>query len=94
MDGLYTGAQTLWNYSKCKQVAQPPSSSHILTVCKATQCISLPTVLDCILHRQACLGEEQQSTIIPVPKINHPRDFNDFRPVALTSLVMKNFEKS
>lgn len=33
------------------------------------------------------------STIIPVPKINHPRDFNDFRPVALTSLVMKNFEK-
>lgn len=33
------------------------------------------------------------STIIPVPKINHPIDFNDFRPVALTSLVMKNFEK-
>lgn len=33
------------------------------------------------------------STIIPVPKINHPIDFNHFRPVALTSLVMKNFEK-
>ena len=28
------------------------------------------------------------STIIPVPKINHPIDFNDFRLVALTSLVI------
>ncbi len=30
------------------------------------------------------------STIIPVPKSNRPRDLNDFRPVALTSLVMMN----
>ena len=31
--------------------------------------------------------------MIPVAKTNHPKAFNDFRPVALTSLVMKSFEK-
>jgi len=31
--------------------------------------------------------------VIPVAKTNHPKAFNDFRPVALTSLVMKSFEK-
>lgn len=33
------------------------------------------------------------SIIIPVPKSNNPRELNEFRPVALTSLVMKTFEK-
>ena len=31
--------------------------------------------------------------MIPVPKITNPRQFNDFRPVALTSLIMKISEK-
>lgn len=30
---------------------------------------------------------------MPVAKINNPKTLNDFRPVALTSLVMKQFEK-
>lgn len=30
---------------------------------------------------------------MPVPKNNHPKSLNDDRPVALTSLVMKSFEK-
>ena len=33
------------------------------------------------------------STVIPVPKITNPRQLNDFRPVALTSLIMKILEK-
>lgn len=33
------------------------------------------------------------STIIPVPISNNPRDLNEYRQVALTSLVMKVFEK-
>lgn len=33
------------------------------------------------------------STIIPVPKIPRPSEPNDFRPIALTSLVMKCFER-
>ena len=35
----------------------------------------------------------KSSTIIPIPKSKNPRELNEFRPVALTSLVMKTFEK-
>ena len=35
----------------------------------------------------------KKSIIIPVPKKNSPECLNDFRPVALTSVVMKCFEK-
>ena len=35
----------------------------------------------------------KSSTVIPVPKITNPRQLNDFRPVALTSLIMKILEK-
>uniref|UniRef100_A0A671TU97 Reverse transcriptase domain-containing protein n=1 Tax=Sparus aurata TaxID=8175 RepID=A0A671TU97_SPAAU len=35
----------------------------------------------------------KKSLIVPVPKNNKPRELNDLRPVALTSTVMKCFEK-
>ncbi len=35
----------------------------------------------------------KSSTIIPIPKVNKPRELQCFRPVALTSLVVKNLEK-
>ncbi|KAK1802892.1 hypothetical protein P4O66_021198, partial [Electrophorus voltai] len=35
----------------------------------------------------------KQSTIVPVPKKSWPSSSNDYRPVALTSVVMKCFEK-
>ena len=35
----------------------------------------------------------KQSVIIPVPKKNTPLCMNDYRPVALTSAVVKCFEK-
>lgn len=35
----------------------------------------------------------KQSLIVPVPKNNRPKELNDLRPVALTSAVMKCFEK-
>ncbi|KAK1802877.1 hypothetical protein P4O66_021404 [Electrophorus voltai] len=34
----------------------------------------------------------KRSTIVPVPKKPRPSDLNDYRPVALTSVVMKCFE--
>lgn len=33
------------------------------------------------------------STIVPVAKFSRPLILNDFRPIALTSLVMKSFER-
>ena len=35
----------------------------------------------------------KQAEIIPVPKVSRPKNLNDFRPIALTSLLMKVFEK-
>ncbi len=35
----------------------------------------------------------KKSIIIPVPKNNKPSCLNDYRPVALTSIVMKVFER-
>ena len=42
-------------------------------------------------HRVPHLWKE--SVIVPVPKIKAPKSLNDFTPVALTSLIMKAFEK-
>ena len=41
-------------------------------------------------HVPACL---KASTIIPVPKKPRPTGLNDYRPVALTSVLMKSFER-
>jgi len=35
----------------------------------------------------------KESTIVPVAKSASPKELNDYRPVALTSLVMKSFER-
>uniref|UniRef100_A0A3P9JDD6 Reverse transcriptase domain-containing protein n=1 Tax=Oryzias latipes TaxID=8090 RepID=A0A3P9JDD6_ORYLA len=35
----------------------------------------------------------KESVIVPVPKKPHPTSLNDYRPVALTSVVMKCFER-
>lgn len=36
----------------------------------------------------------KKSVIVPVPKNKAAQSLNDFRPVALTSLAMKSFEKN
>ncbi|KAK0146668.1 RNA-directed DNA polymerase from mobile element jockey [Merluccius polli] len=53
-----------------------------------------------LLNQKKCLFKSgvvpslwKQSMIVPVPKNNSPRELNDLRPVALTSTVMKCFEK-
>ena len=35
----------------------------------------------------------KESTICPVPKNRKPSELNDYRPVALTSILMKSFER-
>ena len=41
----------------------------------------------------ACIPTDwKTSSVIPIPKTNNPKQLNDFRPVALTSLFMKTLE--
>lgn len=35
----------------------------------------------------------KESIVVPVAKVSSPKGLNDYRPVALTSLVMKGFEQ-
>lgn len=39
------------------------------------------------------ISNVEETTIIPVAKLKNPKELQQWRPVALTSLVMKNFEK-
>ena len=83
-----------FNHLKTRKAAGPDSiSPGLLKKCSAQlSCVftdifnmSLQT---CIVPR--CL---KRSTIIPVPKKAQPVCLNDYRPVALTSVVMKTFER-
>ena len=48
----------------------------------------------CQLINQQCIPSCWKSAVIvPVPKNQRPTEKNDFRPVALTSVVMKSLEK-
>src|SRR4029434_7512441 len=44
----------------------------------------------CVALSRTCF---KQSTIIPIPKKHSITVLNDYRPVALTSMVMKSFER-
>lgn len=52
---LYTGAET--------QAAQLATSSSVLEVCKPTQCISPPTVMDCV-HMHKKTAQAHYKTIV------------------------------
>ncbi len=58
---------------------------------------ALISLLDCLLHESLATSVDptsfKKSVIIPVPKNNKPSCLNDYRPVALTSIVMKVFER-
>ena len=45
------------------------------------------------LRLQKVPNSLKEATIIPVPKNNSASSLNDYRPVALTSVIMKSFEK-
>ncbi len=57
----------------------------------------VPSIVHFYLQRVPCYSvvptSFKKSIIIPVPKNNKPSCLNDYRPVALTSIVMKVFER-
>ena len=51
------------------------------------------TIFNLSLNQQCVPSLWKQSTVVPVAKVSKPKSLNDFRPVSLTSLVMKQFER-
>ncbi|KAI5098355.1 gastrula zinc finger protein XlCGF28.1-like [Silurus meridionalis] len=79
---------------KARKAAGPDGiSSRLLKTCADQLCDILLYIFDLSLK----LGKVPQllktSCVVPVPKTSRPKDFGDYRPVALTSHLMKTLER-
>lgn len=68
-------------------------SSQILSNCAVQLGSIFYYIFNLSLSQQKVPNLWKRSIIVPAAKSKHPRSLNDFRPIALTSLVMKSFEK-
>ena len=79
---------------KVKKATGPDGiSSRLLKSCADQLC----RIVEYIFNMSLKLGKVpllwKTSCVVPVPKIPHPKDFNNYRPVALTSHLMKTLEQ-
>ncbi len=74
-----------------------PGPDGVTPACLKSCADQLAPILTKIFNRSLELCEVpscfKRSTIIPIPKKSKITGLNDYRPVALTSVVMKSFEK-
>ncbi|KAK3531616.1 hypothetical protein QTP70_025000, partial [Hemibagrus guttatus] len=74
-----------------------PGPDSVTPACLKTCADQLAFIFSQIFNRSLELCEVpacfKRSTIIPIPKKPKITGFNDYRPVALTSVVMKSFER-
>ncbi len=81
---------------KCKPKKSPGPdniSGHLLKTCAEQLGPIFNHIFNLSLAQQRLPSLWKQSTVVPVAKNSNPKSLNDFRPVALTSLIMKRFEK-
>uniref|UniRef100_A0A1A8C8J6 Alkylated DNA repair protein AlkB homologue 8 N-terminal domain-containing protein n=1 Tax=Nothobranchius kadleci TaxID=1051664 RepID=A0A1A8C8J6_NOTKA len=85
------------NIFRRQNVWKAPGPDEVIPSCLRTCAVQLAPVFTTIFNRSLELCEVpscfKSSTIIPVPKKSSPTELNDYRPVALTSVVMKSFER-
>ncbi len=83
-------------FKKCKP-RKSPGPDHIggrlLKTCAEQLGPIFNFIFNMSLHQQRVPSTWKQSVVVPIAKTNNPTTLNDFRPVALTSMVMKQFEK-
>lgn len=84
----------MFKHSKARKSSGPDNIEGQLLISCAEQLGSIfYYIFQLSLTQQKVPRLWKSSTVIPVAKKNHPVELNDFRPVALTSLVMKSFER-
>jgi hypothetical protein len=68
-------------------------TGRLLKCCSEQLCGVFTDIFEMSLEQRRVPKAWKESIIVPVAKSNTTKSLNDFRPVALTSLVMKSFEK-
>ncbi len=85
--------QVFWRQKRKKA----PGPDCVKPVCLKSSADQLAPIFTQIFNRSLELCEVsscfKRPTIIPIPKKSKITELNDYRPVALTSVVMKSFEK-
>ena len=76
-----------------KSVGPDGICSKLLKVCAPQLCQVFSTLFTWSLKDCIVPGLWKTSMICPIPKNNSPSDLSDYRPIAITSVVMKCFEK-
>ena len=86
--------ESLFTKLNVKKAAGPDSiRGKLLKVCASQLCSVFANLFNWSL-RECCVPSVwKNSAIYPIPKKKNPSSLNDYRPVALTSIVMKCFEK-
>ena len=67
--------------------------SHVLRGCADQLAGVLTDIFNLSLSQSAVPTCYKMTTIVPVPKKAKVTELNDYRPVALTSVIMKYFER-
>ena len=76
-----------------KSVGPDGAYSKLLKVCDPQLCQVSSTLFTWSLKDGIVPGVWKTSMICPIPKNNSPTELSDYRPNAITSVVMKCFEK-
>lgn len=90
-----TTDQVRWELRRMKTKAAGPDGVHsrMLKACAGELGEPLQHVFNMSLRLGRVASLWKTSCIIPVPKKPHPKELNNFRPVALTSHLMKTLER-
>ena len=86
--------ESLFTKLNVKKAAGPDRiSGKLLKVCASQLCSVFANLFNWSLREWCVPSVWKNSVICPVLKKKNPSSLNDYRPVALTSIVMKCFEK-
>ena len=86
--------ESLFSKVKVKKAVGPDNICGRLIKSCASQLSKIFSILFSWSLKDCCVPDLwKKSVICPVPKKNKPVSLNDYRPVALTSIIMKCFEK-
>ena len=83
----------LYRLKPGKAVGPDDISPRLLKTCSSELCGILTHLFNLSLRLQKVPRLWKTSCLVPVPKKTHPTNHNDYRPVALTSHIMKTFER-